>query len=85
MSYKSDKKGLVAAAAFALALGTLVSWGTIYGRSRSLVEPQTTGSGTGGNFGQSGLATNHFDDGSRTHHSRFGMVGRRLRIESIPW
>jgi predicted porin len=85
MSYKSDKKGLAAAAAFALALGTLVSWVTIYERSGSLVEPQTTGSGTGGNFGQSGLATNHFDDGSRTHHSRFGMVGRRLRTESISW
>jgi hypothetical protein len=48
MSYKSDKKGLVVAAAFALALGTLVSWGAVYGINRYLgpIEEsvQTTGS-----------------------------------------
>jgi hypothetical protein len=36
MSYKSDKKGLVVAAAFALTLGTLVSWGAVYGINRYL-------------------------------------------------
>jgi len=45
MSYKSDKKGLVVVAVSALVLGTLLSWGALYGLSRNF-EPdgQTTGS-----------------------------------------
>jgi hypothetical protein len=44
MSHKYHKKGLIAAAVSALVLGTLLSWATIYERSRNFDEPQTTGS-----------------------------------------
>jgi hypothetical protein len=45
MSYKSHKKGLLAAAVGALVLGTLVSWGALYELSRKPnSDDQTVGS-----------------------------------------